>query len=65
MLPRTAVVRSANGEDVVWRHTEPERFVPTAVKVAPFDGARVLVQAGIDSGQRIVVRSAELISQVR
>ena len=65
VLPRAAVVRSANGEDVVWRHTEPERFVPTPVKVAPFDGARVLVQAGLDSGQRIVVQSAELISQVR
>ena len=51
VLPRAAVVRSANGEDVVWRHTEPERFVPTPVKVAPFDGARVLVQAGLSSGQ--------------
>lgn len=65
VLPKAAVVRSANGEDVVWRHTEPERFVPTPVKVAPFDGARVLVQAGLSSGQRIVVQSAELISQVR
>jgi membrane fusion protein, heavy metal efflux system len=39
--PRAAVVRSANGEDVVWRHTEPERFVPTPVKISSFDGARV------------------------
>lgn len=65
VLPRSAVVRSANGEDVVWRHTEPERFVPTPVKITPFDGARVLVQAGLTAGQRIVVQSAELISQVR
>lgn len=65
VLPKAAVVRSANGEDIVWRHTEPERFVPTPVKIAPFDGARVLVQAGLSSGQRIVVQSAELVSQVR
>ncbi len=65
VLPRAAVVRSANGEDVVWRHTEPERFVPTPVKITPFDGARVLVQAGLSAGQRIVVQSAELISQMR
>jgi membrane fusion protein, heavy metal efflux system len=65
VLPRAAVVRSSNGEDVVWRHTEPERFVPTPVRISPFDGARVLVQAGLNAGQRIVVQSAELISQVR
>jgi membrane fusion protein, heavy metal efflux system len=65
ILPKAAIVRAANGEDVVWRHTEPERFVPTPVKIAPFDGARVLVQAGLSGGQRIVVQSAELISQVR
>jgi membrane fusion protein, heavy metal efflux system len=65
VLPRAAVVRSANGEDVVWRHTEPERFVPTPVRISSFDGARVLVQAGLNAGQRIVVQSAELISQVR
>jgi membrane fusion protein, heavy metal efflux system len=65
VLQRAAVVRSVNGEDVVWRHTEPERFVSTPVKISSFDGARVLVQAGLSAGQRIVVQGAELISQVR
>jgi membrane fusion protein, heavy metal efflux system len=65
VLPKSAVVRSANGEDIVWRHTDPERFVPTPVRISPFDGARVLVQAGLGQGQRIVVQGAELISQVR
>jgi membrane fusion protein, heavy metal efflux system len=65
VLPKSAVVRSANGEDIVWRHTDPERFVPAPVRISPFDGARVLVQAGLGQGQRIVVQGAELISQVR
>ena len=65
VLPRAAVVRAANGEDIVWRHTEPERFVAHAVRVSAFDGAQVLVQAGLASGQRIVVQGAELINQVR
>lgn len=65
VLPRAAVVRAANGEDVVWRHTEPERFVAQPVRVSAFDGAQVLVQAGLKSGERIVVQGAELINQVR
>jgi membrane fusion protein, heavy metal efflux system len=65
VLPKSAVVRSANGEDIVWRHTDPERFMPTPVRISPFDGSRVLVQAGLSQGQRIVVQGAELISQVR
>lgn len=65
VLPRAAVVRAANGEDIVWRHTEPERFVATPVRVSPFDGANMLVQAGLASGERIVVQGAELINQVR
>ena len=64
-LPKTAIVRSPNGEDIVWRHAEPERFVAHAVKVAPFDGTRVRILAGLTPGQRIVVESAELINQVR
>jgi hypothetical protein len=65
VLPRAAVVRAANGEDIVWRHTEPERFVAQPVRVSAFDGAQVLVQAGLKSGERIVVQGAELINQVR
>lgn len=65
VLPRAAVVRASNGEDIVWRHTEPERFAAQPVRVSAFDGANVLVQAGLSSGQRIVVQGAELINQVR
>ena len=65
ILPRDAVVRGGNGEAQVWRHTDPERFEPRPVRTEPFDATRVIVRAGIVQGERLVVRGAELINQVR
>ena len=65
VVPKSAVVRAANGEDIVWRHTDAERFVATPVKTAPFDGEHVRIESGLKPGERVVVRSAELINQVR
>jgi RND family efflux transporter MFP subunit len=65
ILPRDAVVRGANGEAVVWRHTDPERFEARPVRTEPFDATRLVVSGGIGEGERIVVRGSELINQVR
>ncbi|MBZ0209675.1 MAG: efflux RND transporter periplasmic adaptor subunit [Hyphomicrobium sp.] len=65
VLPKAAVVRAGNGENVVWQHREPERFIAAPVKVSSFDGERVLVKGGLKAGERIVVEGAELINQVR
>lgn len=64
-VPRSAVVRTANGQDFVFEHTAPERFVPRAVRVEPLDGARVLIVAGAGAGQRIVTQGADLLDHVR
>ena len=64
-VPRTAVVRAANGQDVVFEHTSAERFEPRPVRVEPLDADRVLIAAGIDSGKRVVVQGAELLDHVR
>lgn len=64
-LPRTAVVRAANGQDFVFEHTSAERFEPRPVRAEPLDAARVLIAAGIDRGQRVVVQGAELLDHVR
>ena len=64
-LPRGSVVRSANGQDVVYAHTAAERYEARPVRVAPLDGARVLVEAGVKPGTRVVVQGAELLDQVR
>ncbi|MDX2264109.1 MAG: efflux RND transporter periplasmic adaptor subunit [Hyphomicrobiales bacterium] len=65
LVPREAVVRGANGQDLVFEHLEPERFMPRPVKIAPVDGDTVLIVAGVNEGARIAVRSAEMLNQVR
>ena len=64
-LPRAAVVRSTNGQDLVYEHVSAERFQPRPVRIEPLDGDRVLIAAGITADKRIVVQGAELIDQVR
>ncbi|WP_245283342.1 efflux RND transporter periplasmic adaptor subunit [Bradyrhizobium sp. WSM2793] len=65
IFPRNAVVRSGNGENIVWLHAGPERFEPKPVRVLPVDAARVIVAAGINDGDRIVVRGTDLVNQIR
>jgi RND family efflux transporter MFP subunit len=65
VLPRAALAQAPSGQTVVFSHKEPEVFLPRPVKMEPFDGENVLVTAGIAAGERIVVRNALLINQVR
>ncbi|GEP01536.1 efflux RND transporter periplasmic adaptor subunit [Methylobacterium haplocladii] len=64
-LPRAAVVRSGNGQAIVYEHVAAERFEPRQVRVEPLDGANVLVAEGVGAGRRIVTEGAELLDQVR
>ncbi|MGH1590051.1 efflux RND transporter periplasmic adaptor subunit [Methylobacterium phyllosphaerae] len=64
-LPRAAVVRAGNGQDVVYEHTSAERFEARPVRIEPLDGGRVLVAEGIGPGKRVVTQGAELLDQVR
>ena len=65
ILPREAVVRGGNGETLIWRHAEPERFEPNLVRTEALDARRVVVRAGLKEGQRVVVRGADLVNQIR
>ena len=64
-VPRSAVVRNANGQDIVFEHIAAERFQPRPVRIEPLDGERVLIATGISPGARIVTQGAELLDQVR
>ncbi len=65
ILARDAVVRSPAGEAVVWLHTDAEGFEPRPVRTQAFDATRLIVAAGLSQGERIVIRGADLINQVR
>lgn len=64
-VPRESVLRGANGQSIVYEHTNAERFVPREVRVEPLDGQRVLIVSGIEPGRRIVTQGAELLNQIR
>ena len=63
--PRDAVIRGANGENIVFVHIGPELFEARAVRVEPLDGSRVIIVAGIAAGDRMVTQGAELLNQLR
>jgi ABC-type phosphonate transport system ATPase subunit len=35
------------------------------VRTEPFDATRLVIRAGVDAGERIVIRGAETINQIR
>ncbi len=65
VMPKDAIVRSANGEAMVWRHEQAELFEPRPVRITPFDATRVIIDAGVSKGDRVVVRASDLVNQVR
>ncbi|MFC0339530.1 efflux RND transporter periplasmic adaptor subunit [Paracoccus niistensis] len=64
-VPRDAVIRGANGGDIVYVHTDPEVFESRSVRTEPLDGARVLIVAGVAPGDRVVTQGPELLNQLR
>ncbi len=64
-VPRTSILRGANGQTIVYEHTNAERFVPREVRVEALDGERVLIVSGVEAGRRIVTQGAELLNQIR
>lgn len=64
-LPQRALVRSPANETIVWVKTAPERFAPRPLRMQPLDGSRVLVVAGLQAGERVVVDGAALLNQIR
>lgn len=64
-MTRDAVIRGANGQDIVYVHAAPELFEQRFVRIAPLDGVRVLIVAGVSPGERLVTQGAELLNQLR
>lgn len=65
VLPAEAVMKSANGESVVWIKSGAERFIAQPVQIRPLDAKTVLVVQGLAADNRVVVQGAALINQIR
>ena len=64
-VPRASILRSGNGQTILFEHTAAERFEPRIVRVEPLDAERVVVLDGLAAGKRVVVQGAELLNQIR
>jgi hypothetical protein len=65
VLPSEAVIRTPNGERVVFEKVSAERFVPRPVRIEQVSADRVVVLAGLAARARVVVRGAHLVGQIR
>ena len=64
-VPAAALLRNPANQTIVWVKTAPERFEPRPVTTEPLDGASVAVTSGLKAGERVAVRAATLINQIR
>lgn len=65
VLPQAALSRDRSGQTVVWVKLGAELYTPRRVEYRPLDGERVVVTAGLDDGERVVIAGAGLLGQVR
>lgn len=64
-LPNLAVLKGNHNDNLVWIHEQPEYFKPVNVRVQVIDGNQVVVTAGLQAGDRVVVQGATLLNQIR
>jgi multidrug efflux pump subunit AcrA (membrane-fusion protein) len=65
VLPAQAVVRSPANEPMVWVKVGAERYLPQRVTVRSIDSENVVVTQGLGADNRVVVRGAPLLAQIR
>jgi len=64
-LPQSAIIKNTGSDTFVWLHVSAERFVPRRVQPQVLDAAHAAIPEGIAAGERVVVRGAALLNQVR
>ncbi|MFN3593320.1 MAG: efflux RND transporter periplasmic adaptor subunit [Thiobacillaceae bacterium] len=64
-LPKAALTRDDSGRSVVWVKLGAERYIPRQVEYQLLDGEQVVVTAGLDDGERVVIAGASLLGQLR
>ena len=65
VLPAEAIVRNPANQPVLWIKSGAERYIPQPVQFRPLDASTVVVHAGLGADNRVVVRGAALLAQIR
>ncbi len=65
IVPRSAIAQAPNGQMVVFKRLEPERYQPKPVRFDAIDVDRVHVTGGLQAGDQIIERGAALVNQIR
>lgn len=64
-IPAEALARNTSNQDVIWIKTAPEHFKPQVVQYQPLNGQRVMITAGLQGNERVVIQATTLINQIR
>ncbi len=64
-VTRDALTVGSDGVQEVWEQSEPEVFLPHAVRIQDLDGRSVLIVDGLKEGSRVVVRGVRLLAQLQ
>ena len=64
-VSRDALTIGADGVQEVWEQSEPEVFLPRAVRTVDIDGRSVLVIDGLKEGAHVVVSGVRLLAQLQ
>ncbi len=65
IVPRSAVIRRANGDSIIWAHVAAERFAPQRVTVVDYDAGHMVVSHGLHAGDLIVTTGVATLEQTR
>jgi len=65
VLPAEAITRNPANQPVVWIKSGTERYIPQPVQFSVLDASTVVVHAGLGADNRVVVRGAALLAQIR
>jgi hypothetical protein len=65
VLPAESITRNPSNEPVVWIKSGAERYIPQPVQFQALDASRVVVTQGLGPENRVVIRGASLLAQIR
>jgi len=65
VLPAEAITRNPANQPVLWIKSGTERYIPQPVQFTALDASTVVVSAGLGADNRVVVRGAALLAQIR